>query len=140
MPRAIVSKTTETFELTTVPKSDEDEAGFVELRRLSYGEKLRKDAEAMKMKFAMDSATGGASKGAEAEVSLINEQVTLVEFAKCIMAHNLTDENDRPLNFQKPDDVRKLDPRVGDEISSLIGDMNDFEKQAKAQSVDGSGK
>jgi hypothetical protein len=116
---------------------DGEEGGWVELRRLSYGEKLNKDAEAMKMRFAMG---GNSAQNMDAELSLINEFVTYREFAKCIMAHNLTDDNDKPLNFTNPEDVKKLDPRVGDEISTLIGELNDFEKATKLADRDSTGK
>ena len=131
MARAVVSKLTERFDLTTLPPTDDSEGGWVELRRLSYGEKIIKDADAMKMRFAMDGSPGEKSKGIDAEVSLISEAVTLVEFSRCIMAHNLTDDNDKPLDFKRPDHVRMLDPRIGDEISTLIGEMNDFERESR---------
>src|SRR5687767_474871 len=99
MPRATVSKDTERFELETLP------GAFVELRRLSYGEKLRKDAEASKMRFA----TAGDSKGGiDAEVAMINVAVQQREFALCIVNHNLTKANpkdpslDVPLVFANP--------------------------------------
>lgn len=138
MARATVSKATEIKKLTTLPATEEDpEGGWIELRRLSYGEKLAKDAEAMKMRFAMDS---GPTQSMDAELSLISEFVTLMEFSKCIMNHNLTDDNDKPLNFRDPASVRSLDPRVGDEISGLIGEMNDFEKAARSSLKDDTGK
>jgi hypothetical protein len=136
MPRATVLKTTERRDLTTV------EGGYIELRRLSYGEKLAKDAEAMKMRFGMDAATSNF----DAEMSLINEFATVLEFQKCIVGHNLTKpgknegDDDVPLDFSKPADVRELDPRIGDEISTLIGELNDFEKAATASIRDASGK
>src|SRR5688572_5494995 len=48
MPRATVVLTPERRDLETV------EGGWVEIRRLSYGEKLQKDQEAMKMRFATE--------------------------------------------------------------------------------------
>lgn len=145
MPRATVSRATEHKPLTTLPSVDGSEAGWVELRRMSYGEKIAKDAEAMKMKFGMDDAAAGSMN---AEVAMINERVTLLEFQRCIVDHNLTaliDENDetkgeRKLDFTKFSDVQSLDPRVGDEISTLIGEMNDFEKAVTQQGVDAKGK
>jgi hypothetical protein len=136
MPRATVLKTVERFELKTVPETDTEEGGWVELRRLSYGEKLAKDAEAMRMRLGMDSTT----KNIDAEVSIINELATYLEFARCVAGHNLTDENDKALDFTKAHDVKSLDPRVGAEISELIGDLNDFERSSSTSSVDGSGK
>jgi hypothetical protein len=145
MPRATVLKTTERFPLTTLPAVDGEEGGWVELRRLSYGEKLQKDAEAMKMRFAMNGAKQG---DIDAEVSLISEFVTYLEFAKCIINHNLTtpvnpsdpESAERPLDFRRQEDVKLLDPRVGDEISTIIGELNDFEKASKRSEVDAAGK
>jgi len=145
MPRATVSKATETKQLTTLPPVDGDEGGWVELRRMSYGEKIAKDAEAMKMKFGMDDAAAG---NMNAEVAMINERVTLLEFQRCIVDHNLTapvdpeddTKGERKLDFKKFSDVQALDPRVGDEISTLIGEMNDFEKAVTKQGVDAKGK
>jgi hypothetical protein len=126
MPRATVVKTTERKDLTTVPN------GWVELRRLSFGEKMAKDAEAMRMKFDMDGAAKGDTR---AEFTMINVETQMREFALCVMDHNLTKPNpadpenedvDLPLNFKNKVDVAELDPRVGDEISQLIGEMNDF--------------
>jgi len=134
VPRATVVIQKEKYDLETLP------GGWVELRRLTYGEKLAKDAEAMRMKMAMD----GKSKSVEAEVAIISEAVTLLEFAKCITNHNLTKEgpngDDVPLDFRKAADVQMLDPRVGDEISGIIGKMNDFDSIIRTSEVDSEGK
>lgn len=140
MPKAVVVLTPEHFDLTTLPKTEEEEGGFVELRRLSYGEKLAKDAEAMKMKFKMDQLSGGDSSGVDAEISVISEYATYLEFAKCVVNHNLQDEQGKTLDLKKPEGIKKLDPRVGDEISRLIGQLNDFEREAKSSKVDAQGK
>jgi len=147
MPRATVLKTTERKDLTTLPAADGVEGGWVELRRLSYGEKLQKDAEAMKMRFAMGDSMKDKTD-INAEVSIVNEIATLLEMQRCVVRHNLTtpvDPNDetkgeRPIDFNKWSDMRELDPRVGEEISILIGEMNDFEKDAKSSEVSAEGK
>jgi hypothetical protein len=142
MPRATVNLTPEKKELTTV------EGGYVMLRRLPYGAKLRKDAEAMKMKFGMDSASKGDM---DAEVAMLNVDVQLQEFKLCVVDHNLTKPNpdpklaedethDVPLSFGDRRDVESLDPRVGDEISTMIGEMNDFVKQATTETRNSEGK
>lgn len=136
MPRATVLKQTERFNLETL--KDGDEVGWVELRRLSFGEKLDKDAEAMKMRFDVKDAGQGGDMGAE--VAMINAAVTQKEFAKCIVDHNLEDENGNKLNFQRAEHVRELDPRVGQEIQDLIAEMNDFERVSKESVVDAEGK
>lgn len=138
MPRATVVTAPERFELQTLPKTDEAEGGFVLLRRLSYGEKLQKDQEAMKMRFDMSTATD--TKGMDAEIAMISELATLNEFQKCIMDHNLEDDNGARLDLTKIENIRKLDPRVGDEINQLMADLNDFEKRSKTKTVDASGK
>ena len=137
MPRATVVLTPVRKPLETVEAVDGEEAAFVELRRLSFGEKLRKDAEGMKMRFAADEAKGGDM---QAEIAMINESVTLREFALCVTDHNLTDEHGNKLDFKKADDVRKLDPRTGQEIQELIGDMNDYERKAKESAKNAEGK
>lgn len=138
MPRATVLRTTERRDLATLPKTDEEEGGWVELRRLSFGEKLDKDAEAMKMRF--DFGKVEDVKDMDAEVSLISAYATVVEFSRCIVDHNLEDDNGKKLDLSKLDSVRQLDPRVGQEISELLGEINDFEKRARSSVKDETGK
>lgn len=138
MPRATVVTAPERFSLETLPKTEEDEGGWVLLRRLSYGEKLQKDQEAMKLRF--DMSTAGSEGGMDAEIAMINEFATMTELGKCVVDHNLEDESGRKLNFKSLDDVRSLDPRVGDEIQQLLANLNDFEKRSRATSVDAKGK
>lgn len=138
MPRATVVTTPERFPLETLPKAEGSDEGFVMLRRLSYGEKLQKDQEAMKMRF--DMSTAGQEGGMDAEIAMINEYATLNELSKCVIDHNLEDETGRKLDFTKLADVRSLDPRVGDEIQYLLAQLNDFEKKAKTATVDEKGK
>jgi len=142
MPRATVSKLTERRSLTTLPAADAtdttpaSEEGWIELRRMSYGEKMAKDSEAMKMKFATE-----AIGNVDAEIAMVSEAANILEIQKCVMDHNLEDEHGNKLNFQNVDHIRQLDPRVGQEITTLIGEMNDFEKQSKeSPGVDAKGK
>lgn len=142
MPKATVDLTPQRFELETV------EDGWVDLRRLSYGQKLRKDSDAMRMRFD----TGGLDgKDAQfgAEVAIVNEAVTIREIQLCVVDHNLDDGGDekatppvppRKLNFKQEDDIRNLDPRTGSEISDLINAMNDFERAATTPKRDSEGK
>lgn len=113
MPRATVIDSTEKFELTTLPDA------YVVVRRMTYGEKLnRQDA-------MMDVAAGG--KGDEMKINIMAKKVALQDFANLIVEHNLTDDKDLPLNFKNPNDVMKLDPRIGDEVGSFIDRVNSFE-------------
>lgn len=128
MPRATVVTQPERFDLETV------EGGFILLRRMTYGEKLQKDQEAMKLRF--DMSTAGNEGGMDAEIAMINEFATLAELSKCVMDHNLEDEHGNKLDFRKAEDVRKLDPRVGDEIQALLAELNDFERKARKARVE----
>jgi hypothetical protein len=122
MVRATVNiEETEHYDLKTLA------GGFVVLRRLSYGEKLHR--RAMVSKMAVEE---GQKKGSmRGEMQLINELATQYDFRNCIVDHNLEDEGPdgelRKLRFDVADDLRKLDPRVGEEIDKLISDMNNFE-------------
>lgn len=118
MPRATVNiNETQRFDLKTCPE------GYVTLRRLSYGQKLQRQAMAGRMKFT---ASGG--KDFEGEMALAQEQVSLFEFANCIVDHNLTDEDDKPLDFKNPLHVKMIEGRIGEEIDSYISKMNNFEE------------
>lgn len=116
MPRATVTKTAEKFDLKTL------DGGYVEIRRMTYGEKLDRQDEMLNMKAGGDTKADFAT-----EIKFMNKKVTLTDFANLIISHNLTDDNDAPLNFRNPQHVLALDPRIGDEIGQLIDKLNSFE-------------
>lgn len=97
--------------------------GFVKLRRLTYGQKLHRQSMAMKM--AMSQSKG---QDVQAQIDMGNEAVTIFEYASCIVEHNLEDDNGKLLDFKKEVDVRRLDPRIGEEIEIAIGKLNNFEE------------
>lgn len=117
MPVATVSQNTEEFELKSL------KGASVVLRRMSYGQKLHRQAMISNMKMT------GTKKEFEAQLNLANEQVTRWEFRTCVVDHNLEDESGNKLNLQNAHDLERLDPRVGEEIASLIGKMNNFEDE-----------
>ena len=109
---------------------------FVVLKRLSYGQQMTRRGLLSKAKMITD--TNGnrrdrqqrAKSGFTAELELMNEKVTLYEFANCIVDHNLEYEEDgqiRKLDFRIPEHVKMLDGNVGQEIDELITDLNNFE-------------
>jgi len=122
MPVAVVTKATERFELKSLP------GAFVELKRMTYGQKLMRSEMAMKMLVGGDDAKG-KSKDFQGEMKLMNRQTALWEFAELIVAHNLQDIDERPLNFRQPADVDKLEGRIGEEISTLLDSINNFEEE-----------
>ena len=134
MPRATINTAETTrFELKSLPKTDEDEGGFVELRKLSYGQILeRRD---MGAKIAIEGLGDTRSKEEDLKVTteMIQKAVTEFEFKQCIVSHNLEDENGTILNFSNPNTVHALDPQVGQEISELIDEMNQWDSDLRGK-------
>lgn len=118
MPRATANITeTEKHDLKTC------EGGYIVVRRLTYGEKLERRA----MTSHMSVETGGKGKDFRGEMQLVNETATLYDFQRCITDHNLEDENEKKLNLGAINDIKRLDPRVGEEIDELLSKLNNFE-------------
>jgi hypothetical protein len=91
---------------------------------MTFGQKLQRQQMVSQMRFS------GKSKDFSGEMDLVNAKVAEFEFAQCIVDHNLEDESGNKLDFKKPRDVNRLDPRIGDEIGELIGKMNNFDRDA----------
>lgn len=120
MPRATVSLDPEDkVDLKTCP------GAFVVLRRLSYGQKLQRSQQAAKMgmDLSKNKSTGHMS------MDLLNRQSAYFDFKHCVAEHNLEGDNGEPLDFTNPRDVDRLDPRIGEEISTLIDKLNNFEEE-----------
>ena len=119
MPKAVTTlDETQRFDLKTCPD------GYVILRRMTFGQSVQRRAM---LKLSVASSKG--SKDFKGEMAMANEQITRFEFATCVIDHNLEDENGTKLNFASPVDFSRLDPRVGQEIEKLIGDMNNFNEE-----------
>lgn len=118
MPKATTNiNETERFELKTLPE------GYVVLRRLTYGEFMKR----RQMTSNLSVSGGKGRQDFEGVLELANQKVTEFEFASCVVEHNLEDENGDLLDFKNPIHLQMLDPRVGEEISSYIDKMNQFE-------------
>jgi len=116
MPKAYTTKDTVREELKSCPE------GFVVLKRMTYGDKLERQ-ELVKMAISLS-----AGKDAMGEMAMANKKATYLEFAGCIVEHNLEkDDAGTPFNFKNSADVDALDPRVGEEINTLISEMNNFD-------------
>jgi hypothetical protein len=121
VPRATHNMShTERFELKSLP------GGFVVLRRLNYEQYLERQAMAMEMRMST-TAGQSADRQIAADIKMAGRRVAEFEFAHCIADHNLTGEDDQPLNFKEKWTLGALDIRVGQEIGDLINDMNNFE-------------
>lgn len=115
MPVAVVNtQETETHDLKTL------EGAFVELRRMSYGEFLKRRDMVSKMSFK------GDAKDTTAYMEMAAAVVTQYEFQTCIVNHNLEEVEGKNLDFRTKRAIEILDPKVGEEISSIIDKMNKF--------------
>lgn len=119
MPVAIARTTEgERKELKTLPE------GYVILRQMNYGQII---ARREMLKLSVTSAKG--SKDFKGEMAMASKEITRFEFTHCIVEHNLEREEGVPLNLNIAADFDSLDPRVGQEIESYIGEMNKFDEE-----------
>lgn len=100
------------------------EGGWVEARRLTYGEKLQRRAMVSGLKVE----AGKGKKDFAGEMQLITEESTVFDFQKCLLDHNLEDENGNKLNLTNKGDISRLDPRIGEEIDQFLSELNNFEE------------
>lgn len=114
MPIGTVTRNTERKDLITLP------GGYVVVRRMTYGEKLERQDDMLNMRTSIDSSSF--------ELKMMSKSMALKDFGNLIVEHNITDENERLLNFKDAKDVVSLDPRVGEEIGALIDGINTFEE------------
>jgi hypothetical protein len=123
MPRATAQVSeTKRFDLESLP------GGFVELRRMTFGQVLERQSM-ITMSFIQEQEKGTKNKVTKSELAAANVQVTVFEFTKSIVDHNLEDEGGRKLNLATPADIQRLDPRVGQEIGRLISKYNRLDEE-----------
>lgn len=129
MPVATVDiNATKKFQLKTC------DGGEVTLKRMSYGESVQRRAM---MKLSFDAS--GGKNDFKGEMAMASVDIQRYEFQCCIVDHNLTDANDRPLDLTNVRDMSILDPRVGQEIETYISKMNDFDEGADEEGNSESG-
>ncbi len=111
MPKAVASVDTERFDLKTL------EGAYVVLKKLNYGQVLKRRE--------LSASIGRADNQEDVKVTLTFLAVQQYEFTNCIVEHNLEkDDNGTLFNFKNLNDVALLDPVVGQEIETLIDQMN----------------
>jgi hypothetical protein len=122
MPRATVTTETQHHDLKTC------EGAFVVLKPMTYGTKLSRQGEAMRMVVKNEAGPRkrGQSQNSETEIHMLQKAATQIDFQNCIVDHNLEDEQGKKLDFRNFADIDSLDPRIGEEISTLIDEMNNF--------------
>lgn len=121
MAVATITQPTETFKLKSCPPD-----GYVTIRRMTWGEKLKR--QSMMTKYRMEMTKGTKDKDLSLDMDILQEKVSHWEFQNLVVEHNLTDESDTPLNFKNIFDIDRLGPVVGEEIQKYIDEMNTFEE------------
>lgn len=126
MPKATVSQESVRRELRTLP------GGFITLRTLSFHEMNMRQEMAARM-YQETKVTGGKAQKQKQEETvrgyfeLMNVAVTEYEFRNCIVDHNLEDENGELIDFTRPMQAWRLDPKIGQEIGQYIDELNQFD-------------
>lgn len=120
MAVATIVDSTERFDLKSCPPD-----GYVVIRRMTYGEKLKRQSMMTRFKMEMGRKNTDANV---MDVDLDQEKVSMWEFANLVVEHNLTDESLKPLNFKNMADIVRLGPVVGEEIQKRIDELNSFEE------------
>lgn len=94
--------------------------GYVVVRRMNYGEELKRSG--MAAKLLMNSNKD--SKDFQGEIDMQTEEVAYWDFANLVVEHNMQDSDERLLNFKNRADVVKLAGPIGKEIGQIIDDFN----------------
>jgi hypothetical protein len=129
MPRATVVTDTVRHELKSCPEA------YVVLKPMSYGTKLGRSDQAMKMVVKNEAGPRkrGQAQTSETEISMLQRAATQIDFQTCVVDHNLEDVDasgqPRKLDFRNFADIDMLDPKIGEEISTLIDQMNNFSSE-----------
>jgi hypothetical protein len=116
MPRATISTEAIRYDLKSVP------GGFVTLKQLSFGEMLQRRDRSLRYTQEMTGAVNPRM-----QIDILNEFSRLHDFPKCIVDHNLEDDDGNKLDFSEhmiKMTLSVLDPRVGVEIETLIDKLN----------------
>jgi hypothetical protein len=126
----------EKFELKSAPRDpnvEGDEDGWINLRPLPYGMKLKIRDQSTKM-FMRAKAPQRSGKGrmrvsnpeedSVLEFETASEAANFLTFSYCIGGHNLMDSQRNQVDFTSPMSFKQLDPKVGSEIEVLIDELN----------------
>lgn len=140
MPVATRKAETVRRELKTCPPD-----GYVVLRQLSFDEMLERRDGATKILMER-----GANADASMALQIANKWSNYFSFPRCIVEHNLTDEDGNPIDFAEKviaQTFKTLDPKIGAEIEGHIDKLNQedeepvgFTKQPSSSSQNGLSK
>jgi len=142
MPIATVTEASENIPLKSCPPD-----GFVVIRRMNYGESLKRKDMMASIAMSMDTSKKGPQE-TKMQMDLLQEKTSLWEFSNLILEHNLTklvnskgqpckkddpDAREMPLNFKIPSDIQMISGQVGDEIQMHIDRLNSFEESEETK-------
>jgi hypothetical protein len=128
MPKATVDASSVTrFDLKSL------EGAYVVMRKQTYGERKRR-ADIVTRVTMQAADTRGTPDVMHMDIR--NLDVTLFDYRTSIVEHNLEDHDSRTLDFKRTEDLENLDPVVGDEIETLIRNMNRFDQEGKSGDLD----
>jgi hypothetical protein len=110
----------QTVDLRTCP------GGFVELRRMTYGELMTSQDLAYQIQMKASEVDPDAP-----EMGLNITRMAIIEYQlkTCVMNHNLEDEAGRHLDFRQSRDCHLLDANIGQEINDAIEKMHNWNRQ-----------
>lgn len=131
MVKATASLLPQRKDLESVP------GGFVEIRQMTYGEFLHRRDLSMGMSVSGDALGKGTPE--KISIDALQTAVTQYEFKVCIINHNLEDDNGVKLQLGTPEGFARLDPRIGQEVSDLIDEMNQWESPKRGDGVQAGG-
>lgn len=120
MPKGTVKTEPQHYKLESLP------GGYVKLKQLSYGQMLERREMATKLSMEQAQEKPGVKKNEpdKINVQIIQRAVAAYEFAACVVEHNIEDEDGTLLNFGNTMTLDILDPRIGDEISKRLAELN----------------
>ena len=125
MPQATVTQETVNRTLKSCPPD-----GFVELRTLSFHEmNTRSDIASRMYSEQKPNVKKPKEEVVRGYLEIMNVAVTEFEFRNCITDHNLEDENGNPIDFTRPMQAWRLDPKIGQEIGKYIDELNNFDDE-----------
>ncbi len=122
MAIAVIQSQNERYELKSCPPD-----GYIVVRRMNYGESLKRKDMMASIAMSMDTTKKGGTGETKMQMDLLQEKTSLWEFANLIVEHNLTDAQEKALNFKLAEHVRMIRGQVGDEIQMRIDQLNSFE-------------
>lgn len=129
-----MAKATVTLEVIKRDIKNAPPDGFVELKPLDYGSSLQKRDMASRMTLEAQ-RRGASGDGSKMIIDTYQRNSRFYEFSRCIVDHNLEDENGSKLNFSDIKTLDKLDPKVGEEIERYLDELNQDQTVTTVDSV-----